>query len=93
MGGEKEVVWNGGGSETVLNNIFKNGFIFLKCTDCRNLFSKIVLIVRIFSKIVRIFSKNVRIVPISSENVRIFVPIFSKKFWPPWISDGRWEGM
>jgi len=52
-------------------------------------FSKIVLIVRIFSKIVRIFfkmygfvQKNVRIVRISSENVRIFVRIFSKKFWP-----------
>ena len=35
-----------GGGETVLNNIFKNGFIFLKCTDCRD-FSKIVLIARI----------------------------------------------
>ena len=27
-----------GGGETVLNNIFKNGFIFLKCTDCRDFF-------------------------------------------------------
>ena len=25
-----------GGGETVLNNIFKNGFIFLKCTECRD---------------------------------------------------------
>ena len=48
MGGER----GGGewGGETVLNNIFKNGFIFLKCTDCRDFFSKIVLIVRIFKK-------------------------------------------
>ena len=37
----------GGGGETVLNDIFKNGFIFLKCTDGRDFFSKIVLIVRI----------------------------------------------
>ena len=45
------------GGETVLNNIFKNGFIFLKCTDCRDFFSKIVLIVRIL-KNVRIFFEN-----------------------------------
>ena len=86
MGGER-----GGGElvgETLLNNIFKNGFIFLKCTDYRDFFSKIVLIVRIFSKILQIFkkmyvlygffSKIVRIVRISSENERIFVRIFSK---------------
>jgi len=27
-----------GGIETVLNKIFKNGFISLKCTDCRDSF-------------------------------------------------------
>ena len=39
-GGGKEVVGNEGG-ETVLNNIFKNGFIFLKYTDCRDFFRKL----------------------------------------------------
>ena len=28
------------GGETVLNNIFKNGFVFLKCMDCRDFFQK-----------------------------------------------------
>ena len=79
------MVGNGGG-ETVLNNNFKNGFIFLKKYGLQGFFSKIVLIVRIFSKkctdCTDFFSKIVRI---SSENVRIFVLIFSKKFWPPCI--------
>ena len=75
VGGRKRW-WGMGKGETVLNNIFKNGFIFLKCTDYRDFFSKIVLIVRTFSKIVRI-------VRISSEIVRICLRIFSKKFWPP----------
>jgi len=53
----------GGGVESVLNNIFKNDF-FLKCTDFKDFFSKIVLIVRILKKnvrIVRFFLKIVRI--------------------------------
>jgi len=33
--------WWGRGVDTVLNNIFKNGFIFLKCTDCRDFFRKL----------------------------------------------------
>jgi len=58
--------------------IFKKmyGFFHKNLRNVRIFFSKIVRIVRIF------FWKIVRI---SSENERIFVQIFSKKFWPPWI--------
>ena len=82
MRGEKEEGGKGGG-ETVLNKIFKNGFIFLKCTDCRDFFENCTDCTDFFEnctdlfkknvRIVRIFfSKIVRIVRISPENVRIF---------------------
>ena len=72
--------------------VFKNGFIFLKCTictdffknctDCKNFFQKNVRIVRIFCTDCAEFPpKNVQIVQICSENVLII----SKKFWPPFL--------
>ena len=85
MGGRKRW-WGMGGGETVLNNIFKNGFIFLKCLQGffqKKMYGLYGFFFENCTDCTDFFSKIVRIVRISSENVRIFVRICSKKFWPP----------
>ena len=54
---------------------------FFKFTDCTDFFFENCMDCTDF------FSKILRIVRISSEIVQIFVRIFSKKFWPPCMSN------
>ena len=63
----------GGRGETVWNNSFKNGFIFLKCTDCRDFYfencTDCTDFVKKFNGLYGLFLK--------------MYGFFSKKFWPP----------
>ena len=65
--------WGMGKGETVLNNIFKNGFIFLKCTDCRDFFRKLYRLYWFFKKCT------------DCTDFFWFLYGFFHKFWPPWM--------
>ena len=82
----------------LMNNIFKNGFIFLKCTDCRDFFRKLYGFFKkctdLFKKMYGLygffFPKIVRIVRIFFRKLYglygfplKMYGFFQKKFWPP----------